>query len=318
MKHNLIHSLFPLFALIILTACNSADGVETTVGSANQDIETSVQVDIGTDTEVTAVVDCPEATSDTHLLVDNAHGICFLYPNSYDAYQSMGGGFTLYKGSLLNTEAPSVSVAFESAGGRSLQEVTDQRLSDYASTDTQPESLNLGGDEAMMLDNLPGQDINRRIFTIHNDLVVDLVTARIGAEYGAVGEEAERVYEMITGSLQFIPVLTDAPLRAGPECPEPVPDSTQYTNEIVGYCLLLPAGYEILEVSSKATDNELVFYVDSVQDTSHARLSVKATDAKGRTLDEITAAYETEIEKAVPGYDVMWSFGYMLDGEPAN
>jgi hypothetical protein len=35
-------------------------------------------------------------------------------------------------------------------------------------------------------------------------------------------------------------------------------------------------------------------------------------------LDEITAAKEAEIEKTIPGLDVTWSFGYMLDGVPAN
>ena len=109
-----------------------------------------------------------------------------------------------------------------------------------------------------------------------------------------------------------------AVVMAPSECPPPVANSTLYNNDTMGYCLVLPASYAILEASSDETVNTMVFYVDTVQDTSHPQLSVKVTDAKGRSLEKISDAYEKEIEKNVPGYDVHWSSGHMLAGQPAN
>ena len=196
--------------------------------------------------------------------------------------------------------------------------MTAQRLADFAFPDTVAQAVTLGGQPASLLDNLPGQDTNRRVVAIYNDIVYDLVVSRIGTDYGAVGEQAEALYETLINSLQFIGIEPNAPLLAGPECPTPAANSTIYRNEAVGYCLLLPAGYSILEINPENTDNEMAFYVNSVQDPSHARLSIKVTEANGRSLEEITTAYENEIETAVPGYDVLWSFGLMLDGEFAN
>lgn len=300
----------PLFFLLMLilttfSACTVTDGTEKPFDATIPSKEPPVG-------------SCPAAATGTKQLIDAAQGICFLYPAEYDVSQGSEDAFGLYIQSPLNTQAPLGSISFEAANGRSLDDVTKQRLADYAFPDTQPQSITLGGEPAVMLDNLPGQDSNRRVFTIHNDTVIDLLVARIGADYGEVGTQAEALYETITTSFQFIPKVAGVSRQAGPECPEPVANSILYTNEIAGYCLLLPAGYNILEVGSEAADNEMAFYVDSLQDVNHPRLSIKVTDAGSRSLEAVTTAHETEIETAVPGYDVQWSFGYMLDGEPAN
>ncbi len=158
-----------------------------------------------------AVADCPPAGPDTLQFVDAAQGICFLYPAEYDASQGSEETFGLYVQSPLNTQAPLASISFEAANGRSLDDLTSQRLADYAFPDTQPQSIMLGGEPAVMLDNLPGQDSNRRVFTIHNDTVIDLMVARIGDDYGEVGTQAEALYEMITTSFQFIPKVAGVP-----------------------------------------------------------------------------------------------------------
>ncbi len=306
----LILQLLLLFTLLALAACKTEVSGERAVDAAGQS---------GMETAAAAsVADCPPVTPGTQQLIDAAQGICFLYPDDYDVSQGTENAFGLYVQSPLNTEAPLASISFEAANDRSLEEVTNQRLADYAFPDTHPQSILLGGQPAVMLDNLPGQDTNRRVFTIHNDTVIDLLVARIGEGYGEVGVQAEEMYEMITSSFQFIPAVAGVPRRAGTECPAPVANSTIYTNDVGGYCLLLPAGYNILEISAEGTDSEMAFYIDSIQDASHARLFINVTDANGRSLDKITTAYETEIETTVPGYDVQWSFGFMLDGEPAN
>jgi hypothetical protein len=77
-----------------------------------------------------------------------------------------------------------VKPAAEPANGRSLEEVTTQRQSDYAFPNTQSQAITLGSDPASMLDNLPDQDTNRRLIAIHEYRLIDIMTARTGADYG--------------------------------------------------------------------------------------------------------------------------------------
>jgi hypothetical protein len=312
-------TLFTLFLMTLaaLAACTTALGAEPTNETAYSSVSTPGPSDPGTNAEKVSVAKCPEAAPGAYQLISAARGICFLYPDNFDVFEnSDGSGFTLYVSSLLNHEAPVIWFAFEPANGRSLEEVTAQRLADYAFPDTQSQAITLGGEPGSMLDNLPGQDINRRIVAIHDDRVIDIVIDHIGKFYGAAGEQAEAVYSMITSSLQFIGIEPEAPLLAGPECPEPIENSTLYTDERAGYCLLVPAAYTVQEINPEAS--EMAFFVGTIQDVTHPRLFIAVEDAAGRSVDEIVADKEAEIERAMPGLDVIPSFGHMLDGVPAS
>jgi hypothetical protein len=310
--------LIPLLLVILaLVACNAAASQEVATQSAGPSVSKTPQSDSGTTVDGLSAADCLEGAPGVHQLIDAARGICFTYPDDFDVFEhSDGGGYTLFVGSLLNHEAPVIGFTFEPANGRSLEEVTNQRLADYALPGTQSQAINMGSEPASMLDNLPGQDTNRRIVAIHDDRVIDVVIDHIGESYGAAGEQAEAAYNVITSSFRFIGIDPEAPLLAGPECPEQVEDSTIYTNEPAGYCLLVPAVYMVQQINPEAS--EIAFFVDAIQDASHARLFVTVENAVNRSLDEVTADTEAEIETVTSGFDVMPSFGYMLDGVPAN
>lgn len=168
--------------------------------------------------EKISVDHCAAASPGTHQLLYAAKGVCFLYPDNYDVFQGEDGGITLYVKSLLNTEAPLASLSFEPLNGRSLQEVVPGYPYDAELAAMSLLTIDLGAEQATVLDNLPGQDTNRRVIAIHNDIAYDLMVARIGVDYGAVGEEAETLYRTITNSFQFTGIEPEAPLLAGPEC----------------------------------------------------------------------------------------------------
>ncbi len=238
-----------------------------------------------------------------------------LYPDSYNAVQGEDGSITLYVRSMYLNHVPVASIGYMPAKGQALEALAAQRLADYAWPETKPESIMLGGEAAVMLDNLPGQDTNRRVVTVHDDRVYDLVIHGVGANYGEAGELAEALYDTVITSLQFIDLEPDAPFLAGPECPF-AGANLWYTNEPFGYCLQLPAAYYALQIDTDGA--EVAFFVGSLQDTGHARLIIKVTDANGRTLEEVTMEREAEIKRTAPGSEVMWGWGSLLDGEPAN
>lgn len=303
MAHKSLINLLLMLALLVLVACDKTD-----IGVTSAD----------TEMEKVSLAECPEAMAGTYQLAYAAKGICFLYPDNYDVFQGEDGGLTLYAGSLLNTEAPVASLTFEVSSDRSLEEAVAERLASFSLPAGSEERITLGGEPAIVLDNLPGQDINRRVQTIHDNLFYELIVSRIGPDYGVVGEQAEALFQQIVDSFEFIGIEPEAPLLTGPECPDLVDNSTLYTNEVAGYCLLLPAGYQMQEISPEAGENEMAFYASAPQDVNHARLSIKVTDANGQSLEEATSAHKREIDAALPGSDVFWSFGYMLDGVAAN
>jgi hypothetical protein len=318
MKPKPILSIFFFVLLLGLVACTAAGGAEPTVedshGSANG--EEAVN-DVSTNK--VAVDDCVEAEPGRYQMIASSQGVCFLYPDTYDVSQGEDGSLTLYVRSLLNTEAPLATIKTEALDGRSILEVIPDYPSDAELATMSLLTIELGGEQATVFDTLPGEEFNRRIIAVHEDRVIDIMIARIGAEYGAVGDQAEALYELITSTLQFIGVEPEAPLLAGPECPDAPVGTTLFTNGEDGFCLLLPDGYTVDD--SLTTENggrETAVYVGSPQDAAHARLFITVEDAGGRSLQDITSDKEAELEAAISGNDVVWSFGYMLDGVWAN
>ncbi len=314
-------SLFTLMLIILLAlaACNPDGGTELTAETAaNQGDAAAVQTETETVSDKISVANCPAAVPGAHQLIDAAQGICFLYPDNYDVFQGEDGSLTLYVRSLLNTEAPLAVVRLEALNGRAIQEIIPDYPSDAELATMSFLTIELGGEQATVLDNLPGQDVNRRVIALHDGRLVDMMVARIGDEYGAVGEQAEALYQMMTETFQFIGIEPEAPLLAGPECPEPVVGTTLFTNAEDGFCLLLPDGYAVDD--SLTTDNggaETAVYVDSLMDSAHPRLFITVEEANGRSLNDITAEKAAEVE-AIMGSSPMWTFGLMLDGVPAN
>lgn len=314
----------PLFLLLLLSilmalaACGTIGRDEPAADVAGQPDVVETATDAETGAEKISAANCAEAAPGAHQLIYSAQGICFLYPDNYDVFQSEDGSLTLYVRSLLNTEAPLAAVRLEALNGRTIQEIVPDYPSDAELAAMSFLTIDLGGEQAIVLDNLPGQDINRRVIAMHDGRLVDIMVARIGEEYGPVGEQAEALYQMITETFQFIGIEPEAPLLAGPECPEPVVGTTLFTNTEDGFCLLLPDGYAVDD--SLTTDNggvETAVYMDSLMDTAHPRLFITVEDANGRFLDEITTDKAAEIE-TIMGSSPMWTFGLMLDGVPAN
>lgn len=301
-----------MFLILILglpafAACTLAGPVESADAAGGRSPQDKVSIE-----------KCPTAEPGHHQLIYAAKGICFNYPDTYDVFEGEDGSFTLYVDSLLNTEAPIASFNFEPANGRPLEAVLGAYLPHVDFTLARPLTINLGGETAVVLDNMPGQDINRRVIVIYDGLVMDMMVARIGEEYGAVGEQAEVLFETIVDSFQFIGIEPEAPLLAGPECPEAVAGTFLYTNFEDGYCLLLPDGYTVDEsLISKEGSSQTAVFVDSPLNTANPKLFILVEAANGRTLEAVTTDKAAEI-KEILGSDAQWSFGHMLGGVAAN
>lgn len=150
--------------------------------------------------------DCAAPGPGEAAFVDEALGLCFTYPDRYQAQMGEEGTLSLFVDSIQNTEAPLAQISVAPADGRSLDDITAERLAAYGLPDGQPPQAALLGDQpALRLRNLPGQDTNDRFVVLADGRVYDLVFYRTGPDYGAVAEEAEALIAAVTGSLRFLP-----------------------------------------------------------------------------------------------------------------
>jgi uncharacterized protein YraI len=157
---------------------------------------------------------CPVPSPDTLLLVEEQYGYCLLYPADYTVERTTPNDVNLVRGSLLNHTDPRVSILAEDAAGRTLTEVAAQFAEIYGLPGTPVEqgSITVGGVEAVLLDNLPGQDLNRRVLLIHNGRFYSFFFTPLG-EPGEARMAMERFYQGILDSFRFLaePVPTPTP-----------------------------------------------------------------------------------------------------------
>lgn len=193
MKNKTLLFISLLFAFLALVACKSGTGAGMGDEPVAQD-----------SSEEMSVSDCAKPVPGTSLLTDAALGVCFLYPNNFEVAWREDGGLTLYVDSVLNTEAPLATIQFHSMDGRTIQEIIPDYPSNEELATMSLLTIDLGGEMATVVDNLPGQDVHRHVIALHNGRLIDIMIARIGPDYGAVGEQAEALYKMITDSFLFV------------------------------------------------------------------------------------------------------------------
>ncbi len=148
---------------------------------------------------------CPVATATTKLLVNTAQGYCLLYAAEYTTVQTVSDTTNIVLDSIMNHIDPRASITVEDAAGRTLAQVTDQVAIDYAAPGikVEPVSLKLDGDAAIMLDNLAGQDFNRRVVALHNGRLYSFFFTPLG-DTSETRAKLETFYQGVIASFRFV------------------------------------------------------------------------------------------------------------------
>lgn len=147
---------------------------------------------------------CPQPTEDLQLFVDRSAGYCLLYPADYTVENTGDGAVNLVRGSLMNHIDPRVSIEVSDAAGRALAEIADALAAEYAAGfDVQRAATTVDGEEALMLDNLPGQDFNRRVVVLHNGRLYSFFFTPLG-ETDEARTAFESFYQSVIDSFRFV------------------------------------------------------------------------------------------------------------------
>ncbi len=148
---------------------------------------------------------CPAATAGMQALTNETHGYCLLYPDGYDVAQPNEDEMDFFVGSLLDVEHPRAIIRIQEAGGATTTEAADELQAAFEGFDVARSTVMIGGEEAVVLDNLPGQDINRRLVVVHNNRMYDMMFIPVGESYGEISEQMEILYSTIVDSFTFLP-----------------------------------------------------------------------------------------------------------------
>ena len=149
---------------------------------------------------------CPAVTEGTQLLLNEAHGYCLLYPVGYEVRYPNDSEAILFVGSLLNVEQPRASIHVQAAAGRTAAQVADEVVAEWSmGFDIQRTEVTVGGEQVIVLDNVPGQDTNRQVIVVHGGLLYRLTFMPQGKEYGEVYTRMEQLYATVVSSFRFLP-----------------------------------------------------------------------------------------------------------------
>lgn len=277
-------------------------------GAAGDEATPAVESEASQPPEETAA-SCPEATADTQLLKNTRHGYCLLYPAAYKVEKPNEKETILVIGGLLNAGDPRVHIQVEEAGARTTPAMAAQIESDFgAGFDIARSSIHAGGAEAIVLDGLPGQEMNRRVIFTHDGLAYNLMFSPTGHDDSDVSARMETLYETVLDSFTFIAQSDE--VTAADECLQATADTQLLLNETDGYCLLYPAGYTV----EQPNEEETVFFMGSLLDVAHPKLFVEVQEAGSRTAVEVA----DEVAAQAAGFEIERTFGVTLGYQPAE
>ncbi len=212
-----IKSLILIFAFLALSACTQAASSEQpaiTPAPASSSLPAVV-----TQAEVAIKIEaiCIRNSEETQLLINDIHRYCLQYPVGYDIAIENEMAIALFKRSALNSEDPSVFITVEPAGGRTVEQVADQLVADYSvpGLEVKRVSLKIDQEQAIMLDGLTGESLNRHVVVLHNDRVYHVTIMPMDGSPD-VRAQAEVLYNTLIQSFNFRPET-----NLCPDCPPP-------------------------------------------------------------------------------------------------
>jgi len=143
----------------------------------------------------------PEARDGLATVRDFNRGFCLLVPASYTVFETDPTGIVVAKESLLNVTDPRLAIVVTAAEGRTAEQFADEIVAAMAGFDIKRNTVEIAGEQAVILDNVPGQDLNRRVLIVYNERLYDLTFSPLD------NTELEAFYQAIIDDLVLIELV---------------------------------------------------------------------------------------------------------------
>jgi hypothetical protein len=138
---------------------------------------------------------------------------CFSYPQGYtllpygESVEVVGP----YSGS--GPEPGMMWIDVSDAQGRTAEDVADEELSYVAGLNPPRYTVMLGGEEAVVLDGMPGQNLVRRVYIVHAGRLIIPTFSPYGSDNAFATSQMEALYAAVTSS--WVWISSGAPCTPG-------------------------------------------------------------------------------------------------------
>lgn len=148
---------------------------------------------------------CPEPAEGTDLLSNDRFGYCFLYPDTYTLVETERGDLLVID-SVMNHVDPRVDVTVVDAAGRSATDAAETTLAELpAGVVIEQSAVTLDEVTAVVVDNVPGQEISRLVFVVNDDRLYQLTFTHSNPDLGEAYTQMQNLYTVVTNSFHFLP-----------------------------------------------------------------------------------------------------------------
>jgi hypothetical protein len=214
----IVHIL--ILAVLALSACAQASRAESEVDRTPKAIQIQTELEPGSEAIQDIEGTCIRNSDQTRLLINSVQGYCLRYPSEYDVAFLNANQVMFFKNSILNTSEPNFHVDVQPANGMTVEQAADKIEAIYAIPGTEPAriEMSIGGEKAIMLAGLSGQDPNRQVVVIHQDTLYTLFFVEMDRNQPEVVAQAEALYNTVIHSFNFRPES-----NLCPDC-EPISD----------------------------------------------------------------------------------------------
>jgi len=131
-------------------------------------------------------------------------GLCFSYPQGY--MQISADTVEIAAPDLPGTDTKGLFwLEISDSENRTAEKIADEEMTFAAGVDVGRWTVTLGGEPAVVLDGMPGQALQRRVYIVHEQTLYMLGFWPARSENKAAGDQMEALYAMVTNSWVWSP-----------------------------------------------------------------------------------------------------------------
>ena len=141
----------------------------------------------------------------TELFSSDRLGLCFSYPQGYTQIPD-SDTVEIVAPDLPGTDTRGLFwLEMSNSYQRTAEVIADQEMTYAAGLDVGRWTVTLDGEQAVVLDGMPGQDLQRRVYVVHQQTLYILGFMPTRSENKAASEQMEALYTAVTSSWAWSP-----------------------------------------------------------------------------------------------------------------
>ena len=132
-------------------------------------------------------------------------GLCFSYPQGYTQLPNTDA-VEIIAPDLPGTDTKGIFwIEISDAYDRTAEKIADEDLTLAAGVDVGRSTVTIGGEPAVVLDGMPGQDFQRRVYVVHEQTLYVLAFMPTRSENKTTSDQMEALYNAVTSSWTWSP-----------------------------------------------------------------------------------------------------------------